>query len=121
MSVIASTVTDIQLLSAPEGGIGTRKMYRLLCNLATSMTAGDTTAILTANTVIGAATKAGATLTLRQCMGGPPGLTTGGTALYGLIATVNGTSLEFSLGGVTAAAAVTAPATFSMFVTVDES
>ena len=70
---------------------------------------------------IGKKLKAGKTLTLRQCSGYKPGLTPGGTAIYGLIATVNGTSLEFSVGGTTAAAAATAPFTFSLFVSLDES
>lgn len=121
MSTIAATITDLQLMSAPEGGIGARKTYRLLCNTATSLTAGDTAAIVSVDVLIKAITKGGQTLTLAQCMGGPPGLTTGGTACYALAATVNGASLQFSLGGTTAAAAITAPATFSLFVSLDES
>lgn len=121
MSVIASTITDVNLIGSVDNGIGARKFYHVLCNCATSVTAGDTSAVLTAGTAIANITKAGKTLTLRQCSGYKPGLSPGGTAVYGLIATVNGTSLEFSVGGVTAAAAVTAPFTFSLFVSVDES
>jgi hypothetical protein len=121
MSVIAATITDVNLIGSTDGGIGARKFYHVLCNSATSVTAGDTMAVLTANTSIATITKAGKTLTLRQCAGYKPGLSPGGTAVYGLIATVNGTSLEFSVGGTTAAAAVTAPFTFSLFVSLDES
>lgn len=118
MSVIAGTVKDVHLVQSVFDGVGARQTYLVSFTVAT-MTAGDTAAITALHTAIGNIIKGGRTLTLRQCMGAGPGVTPGGTAAYALIATINGNSAEFSIGGVTAAAAVADGTRANLFVSLD--
>jgi hypothetical protein len=125
MSVIAATVEDITLVEGANSSIrdsstGERKTYRVVLNFGTQ-TAGDTFAVVTANTKIANFLKNGKTITLRAAGAGQPGLTPGGTAAYVLDATISGTTLSGSVGGPTAAAAVASGALASVYVTVDES
>jgi hypothetical protein len=99
---------------------GDRLVYRLGLLLGT-MTAGDTAAVVTCNSKIDAVTKKGKTVTLQMTSGGGPGLTPGGTAAYFIIPTISGTTLAFSVGGPTAAAAVASGTIVHAYVTVDES
>jgi hypothetical protein len=124
MSVIAATITDAHLIEGPQGSLshtvtGPRKTYRVGISCGT-MTAGDTAAIVTADVKLQNITKLGKTVTLRQTMGAGPGLTPGGTQAYALIATVDGTTMAFSVGGPTAAAAVADGTKVSMYVSIDE-
>lgn len=120
MSVISASISDIHLVEGVQDGIGARSTYKVVITCGT-MTAGDTATVTAANTAIGNILKNGKTLTLRQCMGAGPGLTPGGTAAYALAATISTASIDFSVGGVTAAAAVANLTKVSMFVSVDES
>lgn len=124
MAVVAATLADCSLVEGPAGSIhnsstGQRKTYRLLLTAGT-MTAGDTAAVVTCDDKIEAITKNGKAVTLREAAGGPAGLTPGGTAAYAIIASVSGTTLAFSVGGPTAAAAVASGTQIPVFVTVDE-
>jgi len=85
------------------------------------MTAGDTASVTNVPTLINNILGQGKTLTLRQCSGGIAGITPGATAAYALIATVNGASIQYSVGGVTAAAAVASGTITPIYITVDES
>lgn len=124
MSTIAATVRDITCVEGPMGSMshattGDRLTYRLTLNCGT-MTAGDTAAVLTCDDKIEAITKKGKAVTLRQAAGGGPGLTPGGTAAYALGASVSGTTVTFSVGGPTSAAAVASGTLVNVYVTVDE-
>ncbi len=121
MATVAGTITDVQLVNAPFGGRGARKVFLLSCTFA-QYTATDTAAITAANTAIAAFMKNGATVTLRQAMGGPPGLTAGGTAVYALNATINTASIQCNLGTTTADASTGGASTaVGIYVSVDES
>jgi len=125
MAAVAATIQSLECIEGPQGSIvhattGQRLVYRLGLLLGT-MTAGDTGFVVTCDDKIEAVTKNGKTVTIRQACGGGPGLTPGGTAAYFIIPTVSGTTLEFSVGGPTAAAAAAAGAIVHCYVTVDES
>lgn len=123
MAVVAATIKDLTLVGGPEnviGSTGERKVYRCTMSFGT-MTAGDTWATATGNTKIAALLKNGKTVTLRAAAAGQPGITPGGTAAYALDATISGTTISGSAGGVTAAAALASGSTASVYVTVDES
>jgi hypothetical protein len=129
MAVVVATVLSCENVEGPHSSqshatTGARLTYRLGLVVGggiTAMTAGDTAAIATADDKIEAITKNGKTVTLRQACGAGPGLTPGGTAAYFLIPTVDGTTLAFSVGGPTAAAAAAAGTIVHAYVTVDES
>ncbi len=125
MAVVAASILDVHAEEGPISSVanattGARYVYRCTVSCGT-MTAGDTAAIVTANEKIATFTKKGKTVTLRGACAGGPGVTPGATVCYGLDASVSGTTLSFSLGGPTAAAAVAAGATAAIYVTVDES
>lgn len=124
MSVIAASVLGVTEVEGPNSSIanattGARYTYRVTVSCGT-MTAGDTAAVVTADDKIEAITKKGKAVTLRGAAGGQGGLTPGGTVAYAFDASISGTTLAFSVGGPTAAAAVAAGAVVTMFVTVDE-
>ncbi len=124
MAAVASTIQSVECVEGPHTSIshattGHRLVYRLGLLLGT-MTAGDTGFVVTCATKLAAVTKNGKTVTLQQACGGGPGLTPGGTAAYFIIPTVSGTTLEFSVGGPTAAAAAAAGTIVHAYVTVDE-
>ena len=120
MANIAATIDSVHLLEAPQSsGPGIRFVYRLEMNLG-AMTAGDTASVTNVPTLINNFLQQGRTLTLRQTQGGIAGLTPGATAAYALIATVNGASLQFSVGSASAAAAVAVGTIVPLYVSVDE-
>jgi hypothetical protein len=124
MAVVAATIQSLECIEGPQSSIfnattGHRLVYRLGLLLGT-MTAGDTGAVVTCDDKIEAITKNGKAVTIRQAAGGGPGLTPGGTAAYFIIPTISTTTLEFSVGGPTAAAAVAAGSIVHAYVTVDE-
>jgi hypothetical protein len=124
MSVIAATIKDLSVVAGPENfsdsSTGGRYTYRATLSFG-AQTAGDTFAVVTANTKLATILKKGKTITLRAAAAGQPGLTPGGTAAYALDATISGTTLSGSVGGPTAAAAVAAGTTANVYITVDES
>lgn len=124
MAVVAATIQSLECVEGPHSSIshattGHRLVYRLGLLLGT-MTAGDTAAVVTCDDKIEAITKNGKAVTIRQACGGGPGLTPGGTAAYFIIPTISTTTLEFSVGGPTAAAAAAAGTIVHGYVTVDE-
>lgn len=124
MAVVAATIQSLECAEGAQSSLshattGARLVYRLGLLLGT-MTAGDTAAVVTCDDKIEAVTKNGKTVTIRQACGASPGLTPGGTAAYFIIPTVSGTTLEFSVGGPTAAAAVASGTIVHAYVTVDE-
>ena len=124
MAVVAAALLDVHTVEGPVGSIadastGARYVYRCTVSCGT-MTAGDTAAIVTANTKIANITKKGKAVTLRSAGAAGAGVTPGATVCYGLDPSVSGTTLAFSVGGPTAAAAVAAGATVNIYVTVDE-
>lgn len=122
MTTIEGTVTGVQLVYASFGGLGTRKTYHLTCDFGAYTASSDDAAVLTVPTVIGNFTKNGKTVTLRSAMAGQPGKTAAGAAVYASpTVTVDGTSLEFNLGGVTAEADCAASSGVGIFVNIDES
>lgn len=125
MAVIAATVSDLTVVEGPTSSIanattGSRYCYRLTLSCGT-MTAGDTAAVVTCNTKIANIIKNGKTVTLRGAAAAGPGITPGGTYAYAFDASVSGTTLSFSVGGPTAAAAVASGTLVNAFVVVDES
>lgn len=125
MAVVAAALLEVHTVEGPVSSIanattGARYVYRCTVSCGT-MTAGDTAAIVTANEKIALVTKKGRTVTLRGAGNGGPGVTPGATFCYGFDASISGTTLAFSVGGPTAAAAVAAGATVNLYVTVDES
>lgn len=119
MSAITGTIKSIHMLGGPPTSVGEgRYEYRLAIECG-AMTAGDTAQVLTANTKIANILNNGKTVTLRQCAGSVAGLTPGGTAAYALIATVNGTSLQYSVGNSASAAAVAAGTVVNLYVALD--
>lgn len=121
MATVAGTVTGCHLVQGSFGGDG-RKTYHLVASFAVYTASSDSAAITTANTAIGSFTKNGKTVTLRSAIAGQAGKTEAGTLVYAApTVTVNGTSLEFNLGGVTAEADCAACAGVGILVTVDES
>jgi hypothetical protein len=122
MTTIEGTVTGVQLVSASFGGLGSRKVYHVTASFGAYTASGDDAAILTLPTVIGNFTKNGKTVTLRGAMPGQPGQTAAGAAVYASpTITVDGASLEFNLGGVTAEANCAASVGVGIYVAVDES
>jgi len=129
MAVIPASIVSLECAEGAQSSIvhattGARLVYRLGLNVGigiTAMTAGDTAAVLTCDDKIELVTKNGKTVTIRQACGASPGLTPGGTAAYFIIPTISTTTLEFSVGGPTAAAAVAAGTIVHCYVTVDES
>jgi hypothetical protein len=124
MAVVAATIQSLECAEGAQSSLshattGARLVYRLGLLLGT-MTAGDTAAVVTCDDKIEAITKNGKAVTIRQAAGANPGLTPGGTAAYFIIPTVSGTTLEFSVGGPTAAAAAAAGTIVHAYVTVDE-
>ncbi len=124
MSVIAATIISCECVEGPQSShshatTGHRLTYRLGLLLGT-MTAGDTGAVVTCDDKIEAITKNGKAVTLQTTCGGGPGLTPGGTQAYFIIPSVSGTTLAFSVGGPTAAAAVASGTIVHGYVTVDE-
>lgn len=124
MSTITATLQSIENVEGGHSSMahattGERKTFRLTITTGT-MTAGDDAAIATCDDKIEAITKNGKAVTLRQAAGAGPGLTPGGTAAYALAASVSGTTLTFSVGGPTAAAAVASGTVVHAYVTVDE-
>jgi hypothetical protein len=124
MAVVAAALLDVHTVEGPASSIanattGARYVYRCTVSCGT-MTAGDTAAIVTCDDKIELITKKGKAVTMRSAGAGGPGVTPGATVCYGLDASVSGTTLAFSVGGPTAAAAVAAGATVSIYVTVDE-
>lgn len=124
MSTIAATLKEIVCAEGPMGSMshattGDRVTYRLTLSCGT-MTAGDDAAVVTCDDKIELVTKKGKAITLRQAAGCGPGLTPGGTAAYALAASISGTTLTFSVGGPTAAAAVASGTLVNVYVTVDE-
>jgi len=124
MAAIAATVKEITIAEGPHGSIshattGARKTYRVTFSCGTQ-TAGDTAVVLTLDEKIQNITKNGKTVTLRDAVGAGAGLTPGGTAAYAQIPTVDSTTLSFSVGSPTQAAAVAEGTLVGLFVTVDE-
>lgn len=124
MAVVAATIQSLECAEGAQSSIshattGARLVYRLGLVLGT-MTAGDTAAVVTCDDKIEAITKNGKAVTIRQACGASPGLTPGGTAAYFIIPTISTTTLEFSVGGPTAAAAVASGTIVHAYVTVDE-
>jgi hypothetical protein len=125
MATVVAALLDAHCVEGPQGSIvnsstGGRYVYRLTVSCGT-MTAGDSASVVTCDVKLQNITKKGKTVTLRAAGAGGPGITPGGTAAYALDATISGTTLTFSVGGPTAAAAVAAAATCNVYVTVDES
>jgi hypothetical protein len=128
MAVVAATIQSVECVEGPHSSIahattGHRLTYRLGLNVGggvTAMTAGDTAAVVTAGSKLALVTKNGKSVTIQQAAGCGPGLTPGGTAAYFIIPTVDGTTLAFSVGGPTAAAAAAAGTIVHAYVTVDE-
>lgn len=124
MAVVVATIQSCECVEGAQSSLshattGDRLTYRLGLLLGT-MTAGDTAAVVTCDDKIEAVTKKGKAVTLQMTAGAGPGLTPGGTAAYFIIPTVSGTTLAFSVGGPTAAAAVAAGTIVHAYVTVDE-
>jgi len=124
MAVVAATIQSLENVEGPHSSIvhattGARLTYRLGLLLGT-MTAGDTGAVVTCDDKIEAITKNGKAVTIRQACGAGPGLTPCGTAAYFIIPTISTTTLEFSVGGPTAAAAAAAGSIVHCYITVDE-
>lgn len=125
MAVVAASLISVHAVDGPIGSqshatTGGRYVYRVVVSCGT-MTAGDTAAIVTCDDKIENITKKGKTVTLRGACNGGHGLTPGGTVAYALDASISGTTLAFSVGGPTAAAAVAAATQVAMYVCVDES
>lgn len=128
MAVVAATIQSLECAEGAQSSIahattGARLVYRLGLLIGggiTAMTAGDTGAVLTCDDKIETITQKGKAVTIRQACGASPGLTPGGTAAYFIIPTISTTTLEFSVGGPTAAAAVAAGTIVHCYVTVDE-
>jgi hypothetical protein len=128
MAVIPATIQSCECVEGAQSSIynstvGARLVYRLGLLIGggiTAMTAGDTASVVTCDDKIEAITKNGKQVTLQGAVGAGPGLTPGGTAAYAVGASISGTTLTFSAGGVTASAAVAAGAIVHAYVTVDE-
>lgn len=122
MSTIAGTITNCHLVQAPFGTGGSRKVYHLTASFGQYTAASDDAAITDVPTAIGNFTKNGKTVTLRSAVGGQPGRAADGASVYASPQiTVNGNSLEFNLGGVTAEANCAASSGVGIIVVVDES
>lgn len=127
MANVSGTVKSVTLLqgslAAPEqSGVTTvRKVYRLGVDFGQYTASADTARITGVPTAIGSVTKSGRTVTLRAAMGGTPGRTAAGAAVYaqGVFTNSSGT-LDFELGGTTAEADSAACTDVGVIVTVDE-
>ena len=125
MAVVAATLQSVECVEGAQSSIenattGSRLTYRLGLKVGADMTAGDTGAVVTCDDKIEAVTKKGKAVTLQQAAGCGPGLTPGGTAAYCLAASISGTTLTYSVGGPTAAAAVASGTIIHAYVVVDE-
>jgi hypothetical protein len=122
MAVVAATIKEVHLVDGNQNQLNpARKGYRLVLSLGTQ-TAGDTFAVVTANSKMAEKIRSGKTITLREASGSVGGFTPGGTSAYAFGVTVSGTTLSGSIGSSTGvAAAVASGTTASVYVTVDES
>ncbi len=121
MSTITGTVTDAVLVQADPDGNSARKTYLILATFGQYTASSDSGAIVTLADKVGAITKSGKTLTLRQAMGACPGKNSTGTAIYALNVSVSGTTLTLDLGTTTAEADCAASTGVGFLASFDES
>lgn len=122
MSNVDGTVQGVQLIAAPSGTGGNRKVYLVTCSFGAYTGSSDTSRVLSVDTAISSHTENGRTVTVRGAQGGPPGRDTNGQAVY-TSATITNTSgtLSFDLCGTTTElTSATASSGVGIVVTVDE-
>lgn len=121
MATVSASITGIRLLAGPESGIGNRYTYMVTANFGTYTASSDNGEFAALDTEIQNRTKKGRTFTIRQVMGGPPGIDSSGTATYIVIATNSSGTVAVDLGGTTAEANRAASKGVNLIVIGDES
>jgi hypothetical protein len=125
MATVNGTIKSVDLVQASFGGRGARKTYHIGADYGIFTGSADTVILTGVTTKIQEHTRNGKTVTLRQAMSGQPGKNAAGADVYAIadgVVTIDGASVSFKLGGVTAEASTTTASTgVGFLITVDES
>ncbi len=104
MATVSASVTAIKLLAGPESSVGNRYLYQVTADFAIYTASSDNGEFAALDTAIQTSTRHAGTFTIRQVMGGTPGSTSAGAAVYVVLATNSSGTVAVDLGGTTAEA-----------------